>query len=144
VSGNIFMCKENISFVFKRLLVAVTSGAALTMSLQSFAAVSYIEGVGIYKLRNYTNGTFANCTAGTSVNVNTDGDVNLSCQKTALMNFGCDGTAGYSKAEGLAMWNTAQLAFAMGKQIDVVVKDTYQPGGVCTVTAVFTTGRDFP
>ena len=114
------------------------------MSFEAISATSRIEGVGIYKLRVYTNGNFGNCTAGTSANFNTDGAVALSCTKTALVNFGCDGSGPHSKSEGAAMWSTAQLAFAMGKQIDIVVDDSHQPGGVCTATAIFTTGRNFP
>lgn len=129
----------------RKLFAGLCFTSALISSTGAFAAQSFVDGVGIYQVRGYTDGDFGNCAITINKNINTQGSNPLNCGKTAVVSFGCDGEGPNTKSEGLTLFNAAQLAFAMGRQIDVQVSDAYQYGtNVCVGTVVFVKGATFP
>lgn len=102
-------------------------------------AQSYIEGVRILGIRQYTGGTFGNCIAEVNVNINNAGTAQLNCTKPSLVSMGCDGSK-FSKSEGAAFLTSAQLALVASRPVVMIVSDI-EPYGGTTCTMVQMTVR---
>ena len=113
--------------------------ALCALSGLAHSAQSYIEGVRVLGIRQYTGGQFGNCIAEVNVNINTAGTAQLACDKPFLVSMGCDGSK-FAKSEGAAFLNTAQLALVASRPMVMIVSDV-DPYGGTTCTAVQMTVR---
>jgi len=88
---------------------------------------------------------FGGCKAKFNVDFGADPDIGVDsggpCDREEL-SFGCDGTQGVTKAAGNQMYSSAQLAFAMGKQVNVRVNPAYVVNGICVASRVDVTAND--
>ena len=131
--------------VMRQLIIGFVFLSVMIVSEAAFSAASFVGGLGIYQIRGYSGGDFGNCAITVNKNINTDGSGALACGKTGVISFGCDGEGPNTKSEGLTLFNAAQLAYAMGRQVDVQVTDNYQYGSnVCVGTVIFVKAATFP
>ena len=117
---------------------AALAGQLLLAPAVSFAAVAYFEGVTPLKLKTYAN-DFGLCTITVDVNLNSDGNNNLSCGNTVNLSFVCGGLENpntnetiVSKQAGNINWQAVQLAYVSGQKINFYAYDDFQLNGtVC-------------
>ena len=112
------LCKTGLALGFLMLPLVPTS-----------AAVVKVEGVTVTKTLAATDDRYGGCMAELSVSLAAQG---LRCPNPASrwVTFSCTGTH-TSKSSAMRMLDSAQLAFAMGKTVDVWVDDEKSHNGHC-------------
>lgn len=76
---------------------------------------------------------FGGCMARLDKNIR---DAGLDCPAANWVSFSCSGDF-YSKDEALRMFDSAQMAKALDREVEIYVSDTKKHNGYCTVRSIF-------
>ena len=111
---------------------------AMPLSAPHFAEQRKMTGITVVKTSVSDGMRFGGCMAQLSEAPST---VGLTCDNSGndrpWVTFSCSGEH-TSKADGLRMFDSAQMAFALGRQVDIWVEDAKKttPDGFCFVTRI--------
>ena len=100
--------------------VVATLAVAMPLSVPHFAATEKLSGVTVMKTSVSDGERFGGCMAQLDMSPMSEG---LDCDPRPWVTFSCSGEH-TSKADGMRMFDSAQMAFALGRQVDVWVDDS--------------------
>lgn len=111
----------------RSIVVAAMVGFVPTV----FATIGNVEST-VLKVLNTSNGTFGNCMIKMNKSMASGG---LNCPDNGWVSFSCTGDF-VPKDEAAKLFDSAQMAFALGTRIEVFIDDTKKHNGFCTAFRV--------
>ena len=106
--------------------LVVTAIAAITCSSAAFSAIGTLSNARVTELIT-TETTYGGCMAKLSKSIS---EVVNNCP-SGWVTFSCDGSLGNSVPRASAMWESAQLAYALDKKVRVRIDNSKKLDGYC-------------